>query len=229
LRPRAGASFVERGRTLISTLPLGVLQSAPPAGVCFAPELRAKQSALRGMAMGRVCKMVLLFREAFWREARVGRQGRRPLLGGELAFAHAFGRAVPTWWSSLPVLAPVLVGWAGGPAAGALLALDQDVRLRTALDAAAGILSLDRRACERQLAACYEHDWQADPCSRGAYAYVLAGGTSAPAALARPIARTLFFAGEATEPEQMGTVAGAVRSGERAAREVIGVLGAKPR
>jgi monoamine oxidase len=32
---------------------------------------------------------------------------------------------------------------------------------------------------------------------------------------------TLFFAGEATETAQMGTVAGAIASGRRAARRII--------
>jgi monoamine oxidase len=32
---------------------------------------------------------------------------------------------------------------------------------------------------------------------------------------------TLFFAGEATTPDQMGTVAGALASGRRAAREAL--------
>jgi monoamine oxidase len=132
---------------------------------------------------------------------------------------------VPTLWTELPVLTPVLVAWAGGSAAAALLAMDRATRLGAALDAVAAMLGLERSACERQLAACYEHDWQADPHSRGAYAYVLAGGTGAPGALARPVAGTLFFAGEATDAERMGTVAGALGSGRRAAREIVHALG----
>jgi monoamine oxidase len=65
------------------------------------------------------------------------------------------------------------------------------------------------------------HDWQSDPFSRGAYSYLGVGGVPARRALARPVARTLFFAGEATHPDQSGTVAGAIESGHRAAREVV--------
>jgi monoamine oxidase len=43
-------------------------------------------------------------------------------------------------------------------------------------------------------------------------------------ALGRPVAGTLFFAGEATHAEQMGTVAGALASGHRAARQVQSAL-----
>jgi monoamine oxidase len=51
------------------------------------------------------------------------------------------------------------------------------------------------------------------------------GGTKAAKQLARPIDQTLFFAGEATEPDQSGTVSGAIASGRRAAREVLRSLG----
>jgi len=47
---------------------------------------------------------------------------------------------------------------------------------------------------------------------------------TAPVRLARPVDGTLFFAGEATDGEQIGTVSGALASGRRAAREVLRVL-----
>jgi monoamine oxidase len=50
---------------------------------------------------------------------------------------------------------------------------------------------------------------------------VLVGGSRARAALARPLHDTLFFAGEATDTPHAATVEGALRSGERAAREVL--------
>ena len=74
-----------------------------------------------------------------------------------------------------------------------------------------------------QFQAASLHNWQTDPFARGAYSYVLAGGTSARKALARPLLGTLFFAGEAADAdgELAGTVAGALQSGERVAREVL--------
>jgi len=50
------------------------------------------------------------------------------------------------------------------------------------------------------------------------------GGLPAQRALARPVQGTLFFAGEMTEPAEMGTVAGALASGRRAARRVLHTL-----
>jgi len=40
---------------------------------------------------------------------------------------------------------------------------------------------------------------------------------------------TLFFTGEATEPEEMGTVSAAIASGRRAARQVESVLQSRRR
>jgi monoamine oxidase len=65
------------------------------------------------------------------------------------------------------------------------------------------------------------HDWQADPFARGGYSYVKVGGTGAREALAAPLDETLYFAGEATDTEQSGTVGGALASGLRAAREIL--------
>jgi monoamine oxidase len=42
---------------------------------------------------------------------------------------------------------------------------------------------------------------------------------TAPKALSRPIEDTLYFAGEGTEPDETGTVSGALASGRRAARQ----------
>jgi monoamine oxidase len=47
------------------------------------------------------------------------------------------------------------------------------------------------------------------------------GGGGAAEALARPLAGTLYFAGEATDADEMGTVAGAIASGRRAARRIV--------
>jgi monoamine oxidase len=71
------------------------------------------------------------------------------------------------------------------------------------------------------LMGAYVQDWQADRWSRGGYSYVLVGGAGAREELAAPLKDTLFFAGEATDREESGTVAGALRSGQRAAKELL--------
>ena len=73
----------------------------------------------------------------------------------------------------------------------------------------------------QQLGSVFAQDWQAEPYSRGGYSYVRVGGAGARERLAEPIEDTLHFAGEATDAEEAGTVAGALRSGQRAARQIL--------
>src|SRR4029450_554703 len=74
----------------------------------------------------------------------------------------------------------------------------------------------------RFVASAQFHDWRKDPFARGAYTYVPVGALEAQKAIARPVKRTLFFAGEATAKEGFqGTVHGAIESGIRATPEVF--------
>ena len=210
-------------RTVLITLPLAVLK----AGVVrFDPALPAKQRALAGLEMGQVFKIVLRFREAFWEKPEFlkERRAKAGSNGSGLNMLHAHGAEVPTWWTSLPVRSPVLVGYVGAVAAEQLLAEEPPSRLERSLVALSEVLAVPRRELEEQLDASASHDWRADPFARGAYSYIGVGGNGAPRALARPVEGTLFFAGEATNGAEIGTVAGALSSGRRAAREVLRVL-----
>src|SRR5467141_157396 len=184
-------------RTALITLPLGVLK----AGVVrFHPALPSKQRALAGLEMGQVFKIVLRFREAFWQRPDFlkERRAKAGSNGSGLGFLHAHGVEVPTWWTTLPVRAPVLTGYVGAVAAEQLLAEEPPSRLERSLVALSEALAVPRRELEEQLDASASHDWRADPFARGAYSYIGVGGNSAPRALARPVEGTLFFAGEAT-------------------------------
>jgi monoamine oxidase len=160
---------------------------------------------------------VLHFRDRFWVERRPGRlRGSRRL--DCLTFLHTSDPDVPVWWTAMPVRAPLLVGWAGGPAADRLSGEGHDAVLGLALRALARQLGISRRSLESGLVGWWTHDWRRDPFARGAYSYALVGGADAAAALARPVQRTLYFAGEAADPEgRTGTVHGAIASGRRAA------------
>lgn len=96
-------------------------------------------------------------------------------------------------------------------------------RRRTSLAlACAGRYFGDAAAVENAFECAYAHDWQRDPFARGAYSYVLVGGERAHEALAAPVGGKLWFAGEATAGgSEGGTVAGALQSGLRAAREIL--------
>src|SRR5688500_13714381 len=120
-----------------------------------------------------------------------------------------------------------MVGWAGGPAGLRLAGRDPAEIQNRALAALAKNLGVSRRRISAQVEACWAHDWQNDPFSRGAYSYQLVGGAEATDTLARSLKGTLFFAGEATGTGgSTGTVDGAIGTGRRAARQVIRHFGA---
>lgn len=64
--------------------------------------------------------------------------------------------------------------------------------------------------------------WGRDPWSRGSYSYLATDATTADrAVLAEPVGERLVLAGEATDTAFPATVHGALRSGERAAEQVL--------
>lgn len=211
-----GRAFEARGHQVIVTLPLGVLQQ--PAGaagaVRFIPSLTAKRPALQGLAAGAVMKLLLRFAAPFWEDLHGGRYR-------DAAFFHAPHAPVPTFWTAAPARAPLLVAWAGGPRAQRLSAAVSHADLvRTAI-ASLRTLFGTHVDVAGQLEGYYYHDWQHDPFARGAYSYALVGADGAREVLARPIEATVFFAGEATDSDEAGTVTGALQSGLRAARETL--------
>src|SRR5207247_3104115 len=131
----------------------------------------------------------------------------------------------PVWWTLHPAQVPVMVGWVGGPAAVSLAGrAAADIRYIAAASLAAN-LGVSRRRVESQIEACWMHDWECDPFSRGAYSYPLVGGAGWEKRLARSISRTSWLAGEAADAEgRNGTVHGAIGSGRRAARSVARIL-----
>jgi monoamine oxidase len=194
----SGESFRFTAARAIITLPLGVLQSG---AVRFSPKL-GKEDALRRLASGPVVKAALRFPTAFWEKRHRG-----------VAFFHAPRGAFPTFWTPLPARAPLLIAWAGGPKA---------EKLSTEKALAAALVSLKRIFGKvEEPDAAYVHDWRTDPFARGAYSYVRVNGEGAREALQRPLADTLFFAGEATSLQESGTVGGALQSGIDAARELL--------
>jgi monoamine oxidase len=212
--PLGGARGPFQARCLVVTLSIGVLQALPtdPAAVRFTPPLAEQQQALRGLEMGQVIKLVFAFKERFWERA----------LTDELGYLLAMDEPFQAWWTGYPVYAPVLVAWAGGPDADGVAGLTNDQRVDRALDSLARMTGEPRAVVDQQLVACDSHDWVADPFARGAYSYVRVGGMAAQADLARPVANTLFFGGEAIElTGHQATVHGALFAGERAADEVL--------
>jgi hypothetical protein len=198
LRWRRGAVSANgvKARRAVVTLPLALIH------------LKEKRDALRRLAAGPVIRVALAFDEEFWRRRAPG-----------VAFFHVPGAAFPTFWTPLPMRAPLLTAWAGGPKAARLTGKPARKLIAEALQTVGRVFG----RLPPLMAACAQ-DWHADPWSRGGYSYVLAGGEGAREELALPLRQTLFFAGEATNSEEAGTVSGALSSGQRAAKEVLGSL-----
>jgi monoamine oxidase len=213
-----GRAFAARAKCAIITLPLGVLQcpARAPGAVRFTPPLTAKRDALHHLAPGPVLKVLLRFRTAFWEELDNGRYR-------DVAFVHDRAAAFPTFWTALPVRTPLLAAWAAGPHAQQLSGTPKPELITHALESLHAVF----RCCggiDRALESAWVHNWQSDPFARGAYSYVCVHGGQARHMLAEPLAATLFFAGEAADTQgEAGTVAGALQSGRRAAREVLDV------
>jgi monoamine oxidase len=198
-----GNPCLMKARRAIITLPLGVLQSEL---VRFRPALKPKQTALRQLASGPVIRVAMRFASAFWAELCPG-----------VAFFHSPPAPFPIFWTPLPMRAPLLNAWAGGPKAARLTGSSSTDLVRAALETVESVLGSADGLMEAQV-----HDWQADPYARGGYSYMTVGGQGAREALAAPLQHTLYFAGEATNTQgEAGTVGGALQSGVRAARELL--------
>ena len=203
-------------RKAVITLPLGVLQAG---AVKFSPALSKKQKALKHLHMGEVIRVALRFRERFWDNIRP-REGGPTLRRMGFLFSH--DAVFPTWWTQMPSKAPLLIAWSPSRHTRTLSKKPPAFMASRAVKSLAGILGISERMLKTMLVEGHVHDWQADPFSLGAYSYVKRGGEPSQRELARPIAGTLFFAGEAViEDGTNGTVHGALQSGSRAARELL--------
>jgi len=203
-------------RTVTVTVPIGVLQAPARAtgGIAFHPEPHRLRQALAGVEMGAVVRVVVWFRTFPWDSI----QG-----ASRFDFIHLHDGPFQVLWTAHPIRWPVAVMWCGGTTAGTLSrATRGEVRhaVETQLAAAHGTKPARVRAAIRGL---WWHNWTADPYARGAYSYVKAGAANAGRSLSRPDGRTLFFAGEAVG-DDTGTVEAALKSGRRAARQVLRAL-----
>ncbi|ADI13264.1 flavin monoamine oxidase family protein [Truepera radiovictrix] len=192
----------------IITVPLGVLQAG---AIRFSPELPdAKQSALLGLKMGPVIKLVYRFAEA-------------PLPPHVMALYSRLNP--PMWWSpsfghTPPAQEHVWTAFVSGDWASELLSLGE----AGALEAALASFRSELGRPELTPLGARLVNWPDDPYTRGGYSFVLPGHDGAREKLAAPTP-PLFWAGEATEPEhRAATVHGALLSGRRAAAEVCAHL-----
>jgi monoamine oxidase len=195
----------------IITLPLGVLAQTGDDAIQFHPSLGAHARALLGLGMGQVVKPVICLNEEVWHD----------YIETPLHFVHAVpGAAFPTFWIRSQGGSHQLTAWAGGPAARAFEERSTEEIVVQALGDFGATLRIPEARLESAVAHYHFRDYNKDPFSRGAYSYTRLGGSKAAEQLATPLGDVLYFAGEATDAEYEGSVAGALRSGYRAADQI---------
>lgn len=196
-----------RADAAILTAPLGVLQAGT---LQIEPALPAPhRRALAGLGMSALEKVALRFPRAFWP-------------GG----LHYFGVS----GASLPIDFYPLGAGAGSGVLVALLGGDASRQLvRTPLaEVQQRVMDVLRLGFGEQLPEPLEvlrSAWSLDPYALGSYSVVRpAGRAEDRSVLARAAGPRLWLAGEHTVSDFPGTVHGALRSGERAARRLAAAL-----
>src|SRR6185436_18413082 len=111
-----------------------------------------KRRAVAALATGNVVKVHLRFRRVLWQRLE------------PLGFLHVPGGRFNAWWARGE--APVLVGWAGGPVAGAVSGLSDEEVLAIACRTAAGALGIERDALAGAFVDGVVDDWSRDPWAR---------------------------------------------------------------
>jgi len=190
---------------LVLALPASLLRRLP-----IMPALPAMQhQAIASLGYGRATKTLLQFDRRFWRVP-----GKPRAFGSPLPFGALWEGNEEQ--SAKPGILALLAGGGASDATQTAVASEGMERF------AAGFAWLGTGPA--RLIASRQVVWEADPFSRGGYAFF--GSSFDPALrdwLARPNGR-LFFAGEHTSQRWQGYMNGAVESGRRAALEVRAVV-----
>jgi monoamine oxidase len=163
------------------------------------------------LAMGPAARVVYEFDSSFWKQFA-------SLKG--VSFLFAPEATPPTWWTTSPKPSSMLTGWIAGRKSKKLEMACCQRRAWKPWPACWAALLHEVR---KHLLRWHLHDWQTDPYSLGAYTYVPRGAIHASDELSQfRWKQTLFFAGEHTDTSgHWGTVHGALRSGYRAARQLL--------
>ncbi|MFF2494963.1 flavin monoamine oxidase family protein [Agromyces sp. NPDC058064] len=195
-----------------------VIVAIPPAlagRIAYSPPLPAERDGLtQQMPMGSVIKVHVAYPTPFWREAGLN--------GSALDLDHLLGVALDN--SPPDASCGVIVGFFEGAAARAAARLSREERRRAAVDALVAMFG----AAAGDPMEMVELNWMDEEFTRGCYGGRLGAGawTQYGRALAEPVGR-VHWAGSETADVWNGYMEGAVRSGHRAALEVLGMLGAR--
>jgi monoamine oxidase len=207
-----GQALHFEGSHVLVTLPLGVLKAGR---VAFDPPLSAaRQDAVARLGFGNFEKIAMTFEHAFWED------GTPP--GTHLYFLSAntdYPMEFPFFLDYQHAIGqPALVGFATADFARHFVQLTPDAIQARAM----AILREAYGAAIPDPLAALTSSWGNDPYTLGCYSYLAVGSTPADMdALAEPQGRVLF-AGEASNSARYGYADGALSSGLREARRLLG-------
>jgi monoamine oxidase len=209
VRVRTGDGTSEEGSHVVVTVPLGVLKRD---GLRFSPALPPdRRAAIGRLGFGRYEKVALRFDEPFWRAAG-------------LPHVMIFPRdpeAPAVWAIGQDALGtgPVLVFHIFHSATGHVLDATGDDAARWVLDMLAEAIG---SSCPAPAAVAVT-SWANDPYTGGAYTHIPPGASPADAdLLGEPIGGRLLFAGEHTQSARLAYADGAMTSGIREAKRLLG-------
>ncbi|MCW5734821.1 MAG: FAD-dependent oxidoreductase [Enhydrobacter sp.] len=214
-----GGETIEAERAVVA-VPLGLLRAGLPSLDPLPPEGQQKAVGRVGYGAGILGKIYLRFPYRFWPE--------QPKWFGRLPDSPDRRGTFNTWVSHVGETGlPILLSFSNGATAAHLdrAASDEEVR-EVAMSSLRKMFGDGIPQPEGMLFP----RWLSDPWSRGGYSYPGVGSTAEDReAYARPLANRVFFAGEATEPVEYGTVHAALWSAEQTAEAVFrAVTGLQP-
>lgn len=205
---------------VLVTVPVSVLipRSGNDSTIQFSPGLPGKyREALSRLGYGDVIKILLQFKNTFWEDSTFQEDVLQlPGLGFLLS-----KEVIPVWWTDLPRHKTLLTGWVGGPKAEALKSSTDEELLDKALGTLARLFKTNEDFLKEQLVTSYVANWSIDPFSQGAYSYTTPGSKEAIRILKEPVDGSIYFAGEALQVDNVGTVEAALVSGKEAAESMM--------
>jgi monoamine oxidase len=192
-----------------------VIVAVPPAlarKIHFTPALPvAKQKLLTRFTPGDMIKAQLIYPTPWWRDKGLSGQIITPDGPAGITYDNTPERGAPG----------VILGFVGGSAAKKFRTLDPVARKQAYVDSLAATLGEEARGDSDY----FDMDWTAEPYTLGCPTGSMAPGVmSRFGAQIRPAIGRIHWAGTETADYWAGYMDGAVRSGERAAKEVAKAL-----
>jgi monoamine oxidase len=180
------------------------------AGINFSPPLANISTAASETGYGTVIKIAMEFSEKFWKNPGFKKAGW--ILSDE---------QIPTWWTQLPAENMLLTGWIAGPKAEKLSTESDDSIIKIALQSLSSIFKIPVSNLKSMITASKVFNWRSDPYAVGAYSYATLNRLKNIHILNQPVEDILYFAGEALEQDNSGTVEAALCSGFKVANKIL--------